>query len=53
MIALGYLLDEQEVVYAVTNTICCIQINISGRIENHLLYRITEQATWLKKERDL
>lgn len=42
------LLAEQEGVYAVANTTYRTWINTSGEVETQL-YKITEQATWLKK----
>lgn len=42
------LLAEQEGVYAVANTTYRTWINTSGEVETQL-YKVTEQATWLKK----
>ena len=46
-IVLDYLLAEQGV-SMLCNTTCCTWTNPSGLVET-LLYKITEQVSWLKK----
>lgn len=48
-IALAYLVTEQGVVCAVTNTTCQAWLTTSGEVESQL-HKITEQALWFKRQ---